>query len=277
MRTPLRYPGGKNRLAGFLGRVIGDLGMESVTYLEPYAGGAGAGLSLLYSGAVQKVVINDLDTRMWCFWKAATESSEEFAAKLGSIPLTVDEWRRQREIYKRADDCDWFTLGFATFYLNRTNRSGILNAGVIGGLEQGGKYKIDARFNRAVLAETIRWIGSRRASIEVHSLDGVQFLTERLGLPDTFAYIDPPYFDKGSFLYLNSFTHDAHTGLAELLKSKRSSSWVLTYDDVPTIRSLYRGMHQGTFSLPYSAHKVEVATERMVLSDDVAAISWVMA
>lgn len=275
VHTPLRYPGGKTRLAGFLQRVIEQGGWRGCTYVEPYAGGAGAALSLLHGNTVSHIRINDLDPCLNAFWSAATQHSAQLLTKVEQTPLTVEEWRRQRAIYQERDTSDPVKLGFATFYLNRTNRSGIMNAGVIGGQAQASRYKMNARYNKAGLRSRLEWIGSSADRITVTDRDGVELLEEVVAAEGVFCYIDPPYFDKGSYLYMNSLTRDSHARLADVLRRARTSLWVLTYDDVAEIRKLYRGLYQGTFSLPYSAHAVSLATERMVLSDPVAALDTV--
>jgi DNA adenine methylase len=225
---------------------------------------------------VPRLHINDLDPAIFAFWISVTEHSADFLALFDQVELTLEEWHRQREVYRVADLSDPVALGYATFFLNRTNRSGVMNAGVIGGQLQNGRYRIDARFNRAQLRQKLEWIGREADRIEVTNRDGLAVLAESMSDPGMFSYIDPPYYDKGSFLYLNSLAEDSHRSLAALLKESRDKLWVLTYDDVPAIRELYRGLHQGTFALPYSAHRATVATERMVLSDAVAALDGVM-
>lgn len=277
IHTPFRYPGGKSRLTGFLRRIVETAGWQHCTYLEPYAGGAGAALALLHEEVVPSVVINDLDPRIYAFWVAITAHGVDFLARFDSHDITLDEWHRQRDIYRASDASRPVELGFATFFMNRTNRSGIMNAGVIGGQKQAGTYKVDARFNRDELRRKLAWISDNAEKIKVSNSDGVELLTEALKDDKVFAYIDPPYFDKGSFLYMNSFAVEGHAALASILREARKARWVLTYDDVNEVRRLYRGLYQGTYSLPYSAHQASLAKERMVLSDPVADIDWVMA
>lgn len=278
VHTPLRYPGGKTRLTGFLRRVIEGGGWSGCMYVEPYAGGAGAALSLLHDEVVPRVVINDLDPSIHAFWTAVTIHNKAFLARFDATELTLDEWHVQREIYRSGDaSSDPVELGFATFFLNRTNRSGIMNAGVIGGQAQAGRYKLDARFNRADLRDKLAWLGDAADSITVSNRDGLEVIAEAVASDRVFCYIDPPYYDKGSFLYMNSFAEESHAALASVLRESRAGRWVLTYDDVPQIRKLYFGLYQGTFSLPYSAHRASLAKERMVLSDPVAALDGVMA
>lgn len=270
--SPLRYPGGKASLADFFESTIEALGLNTPTYVEPYAGGAGAGLDLLYRGVVNRVVINDLDKSIYSVWSSMLNQTDAFLNRLETIPLTVDEWKRQREIYRARDDkdIDPLDLGFATFYLNRTNRSGVLRGGIIGGLQQAGTYKLDARFNRATLRARIEQLAAHRSKIYVSHQDGVVRLRHWLPRENVFAYVDPPYYYKGSFLYLNSFNDRQHADLAALLNALADANWVLTYDMADEIKALYPNRKTLDFNLHYSAHRREVASELMVVSNTVA-------
>jgi DNA adenine methylase len=268
--SPLRYPGGKAALAGFFADIITRLGIRSPTYVEPYAGGAGAGIVLLQRDLVKKLVINDVDPAVYCFWKSVTEQPSEFADKVVDASLTVEEWRRQQAIYRQADESDPLALGFAFFYLNRTNRSGILNAGPIGGVRQTGNYKIDARYNRDQLAKRITRIGAMSDRITVSSVDGMAVIRQHLRRKTSFIYIDPPYVDMGGSLYLNAFTHRDHADLGRLLDDGRDGNWVLTYDPSDFIRRIYRSHDVRDYQLSYSAHRAGKAQELLIPSHTVA-------
>lgn len=268
--SPLRYPGGKSALAGLFADLIQALDIQDPVYVEPYAGGAGAGIALLREGLVSRLVINDIDPAVHAFWKAATENNAEFVERVRAVPLDVDEWRRQRETY-RAGTGDVIDLGFAFFYLNRTNRSGVLNAGVIGGNDQSGNYKIDARFNRETLAERLEAIGGLSDRIQVTDLDGRSVIRQYGADPSAFLYIDPPYVQAGSRLYLNSFDGRDHEALAQIVRSVESAHWLMTYDVAPLIRHLYSDFFQCELELNYSARHPGRASELLVASPDVAA------
>jgi DNA adenine methylase len=180
--------------------------------------------------------------------------------------LSVREWSRQKEIYSNKPE-DSFEFGFATFYLNRTNRSGVLNGGPIGGMDQSGNYKIDARFNRPALCERIRVIGLHASKIKVTNYDGARVIRKYAPQADALIYADPPYFDKAGSLYLNSFEAADHSALASCLNDYHDSRWVLTYDDVPQVGELYQDRRSRLFSLNYSAHRVVKAQEIMIFSD----------
>lgn len=266
MASPLRYPGGKGALYSRLRKVIRDNDLAGCTYVEPFAGGAGAGLNLLVTGQVSKVVINDLDPAISAFWTSLVTDPDAMIARIKKVPLTVKEWRRQKDIYS-AGDADTTSRGFATFYLNRTNRSGVLNGGPIGGLDQTGNYLIDARFNRESLAERVRTLGLFRDRITVTSLDGRAVARKHASRANTFVYVDPPYFEKAGSLYMNYFRADDHAALAKDLNAKAGGHWLLTYDAVPQVDDLYGSRRIRRFGLNYSAHRVTKAIEVAVLSD----------
>lgn len=266
--SPLRYPGGKGLLYSRLRTIIRENNLTSSVYVEPYAGGAGAALALLVSGQVERIAINDLDPAVFAFWNAVVTQPDEFTALLKSVELSVDEWERQREIYLTSARDDYLTLGFATFYLNRTNRSGVLNGGPIGGKDQTGNYKIDARFNRAGLTERIRLIALHAGRIAVTNEDGLRVIERYSDRDDALIYADPPYFEKAGSLYLNAFRDSDHRALAGCLKDVQRAKWILTYDNVPQVAELYSDLRRRLFALNYSAHRVMKASEIMVFSSD---------
>jgi len=270
--SPLRYPGGKAALAGFFGDIIQALGIEHARYIEPYAGGVGAGIALLREGIVKDLVINDIDPAVYAFWKSAVENNDRLVERVASTPLTVAEWQKQREIYRTRDESDLLKLGFAFFFLNRTNRSGILNAGVIGGQRQDGNYKIDARFNRATLVSRLTAIGGLADRITVSDLDGRTVIQRYASDDHAFMYIDPPYVQAGSQLYLNAFDGRDHKALASVVNAVDTAHWLMTYDTAPLIQNLYREQFQCRLELTYSARYPGRAEELLVASPSVSEI-----
>lgn len=267
--SPLRYPGGKTILFPFFEQKIAESGLRDITYVEPFAGGAGAAIALLFSEAVDRIVINDLDKALYAFWRSAIFDSERFIEAIRSRPVTVKEWRKQKEIYedKRAAR---FERGFATFFLNRTNVSGILNGGPIGGLDQTGNWKVDARYNRKGLIQRIRDIAEYRNRITVTNEDGVDLASQYLRQKNTFIYLDPPYYEKGADLYLNFYVKNDHARLARKLNAHADAPWLLTYDNRVEIRRLYPNRRKVNFSLSYNAYERRDGRELMILSDRLA-------
>lgn len=265
--TPLRYPGGKSKLGPLLGAILKRNRLLDATYAEPYAGGAGAALFLLFRGWASRIHLNDIDPAVVSFWRAILTHPEKFAKLIETVPLTVAEWERQRDVYRSAEV--GFGLGFAFFYLNRTNRSGIMNGGVIGGKEQTGEWKIDARFPRETLATRVRAIAGLRRAVTVERTDALEFLSTiaRQKARKQFVYLDPPYYHKGSALYLNSYTPADHQRIARRL-GRLSTPWVLTYDDCAETRALYATHRIHRSDVSYSALENKRGSEIMVLHPD---------
>lgn len=263
--SPLRYPGGKGKLEPFMELLIRQTGHLGGTYVEPFAGGAGIALELLKKGIVSDIVINDLDKGIYSFWRAILTETDRFINNIRNVELSIDEWNRQREII---DDCSRYSyeLGFATFYLNRTNRSGIIKGGVIGGIEQAGNWRMDARFNREALIERIVKIASRKNHIHLYNKDVNSFIQNYLPKyqQNAFVYFDPPYFDKGKQLYLNFFSYDDHVRIERMINNQVNCDWVITYDDVQEIADIYQNHILKRFDLNYSAAVKRKASEIII-------------
>ena len=263
--SPLRYPGGKGKLEPFMELLIRQTGHLGGTYVEPFAGGAGIALELLEKGIVSDIVINDLDKGIYSFWRAILTETDRFINNIRNVELSIDEWNRQREII---DDCSRYSyeLGFATFYLNRTNRSGIIKGGVIGGIEQAGNWRMDARFNKEALIERIVKIASRKNHIHLYNKDVNSFIQNYLPKyqQNAFVYFDPPYFDKGKQLYLNFFSYDDHVRIERMINNQVNCDWVITYDDVQEIADIYQNHILKRFDLNYSAAVKRKASEIII-------------
>jgi DNA adenine methylase len=265
--SPLRYPGGKGRLAQFIIDLIEMNGLTGGHYVEPYAGGAGIAISLLYLEYVSHVHLNDLDRSVHAFWRSVIDQPEALCKLILDTPITVDEWHRQKAVQAMAD-ADTLLLGFSTFYLNRTNRSGIISARVIGGMAQAGAWKLDARFNKAALIQRVAKIASYAPRISLCNMDAAAFLkgpVRRLPL-STLVYLDPPYFAKGQKLYENNYNHADHAALAALV-AKIKQRWIVSYDDAAPIRQFYSAFRQQSFGLNYSAQARYKGSEIMVFCD----------
>jgi DNA adenine methylase len=242
-------------MANLIAQIRSKNGLGTSRIVEPFAGGAGASLNLLFREEVPRVHLNDADPAIHDFWWAITNQTTRFLRRLNDTPLTIAEWCKQRDLYKdKSGRVSRSARGFATFYLNRTNRSGIvMNGGPIGGHSQAGKWKLDARFNKAELSRRIESIAANKDRISLSCEDGRSTLT-RLSDSSTFFFIDPPYFEKGGLLYLNSLDPRYHEQLATQLRSMRNTAWVTTYDDCPQIRRLYDGWATvRPFGLQYAA------------------------
>ena len=268
--SPLRYPGGKGKLAPFMGLMINKMNIQNGTYIEPFAGGAGVALMLLMEGYVDNIVINDYDKAIYSVWRAIVSEPENLVDRILHTPVDIEEWKKQKEIYVGQNSKYSLDLAFATFFLNRTNRSGILKGGPIGGFEQTGNYGIDARYNAEKLVERIRAIAKHKKHIKVYNKEIVSFIEHVLpGYgQNTLTYFDPPYFKKGPELYKNFFDKEDHVKIARLILSGVPGNWIITYDDTPEIIELYKQQCIRRYDLNYSAANTGKSSEVIVFNDD---------
>ena len=267
--SPLRYPGGKWRWRHYFQRIISLNQLAGSTYVEPYAGGASLALSLLFDGSVSEIYLNDLDRSLFAFWHSVVKHNREFVKRVAKTRICVAEWERQKEVHRQRDSADLFDLGFATFYLNRTNRSGVLNAGVIGGKDQRGEWKIDARFNRKDLMERLQRVGENADRIHVTGLDALEFVSSVVpALPrSTLVYLDPPYYEKGRDLYFNAYGHGDHASVKRAVSKFIKQNWIVSYDDIRPVRALYAKFRSRRVTLQYSARDSRAGREVLFFSD----------
>lgn len=252
MLTPLRYPGGKAKLGAWLAHLLRHNNING-TYIEAYAGGAGAAIYLLSNRYVENIIINDLDPAIFSFWSSVVNNSESFIDLIMKTPVTMEEREKQKAIYLQPLKHTELELGFATFFLNRTNRSGIIKGGVIGGKNQDGKYKIDARYTKDNLAKRVQDISSMKDRISIHSEDALKFLNSIHPSENSLINLDPPYYNKGSQLYSNFYKHDDHVSISNLIHRIKTPT-IITYDNCDEIQEIYEEHSSLTFNIIYSSH-----------------------
>ncbi len=269
--TPLRYPGGKTQLTPFVTALLRKNDLLQSVYCEPFAGGAGIACRLLINGTVSEVWINDIDPAIHAFWHSVLYSTDALCERIERVNVNMTEWQRQRRV-QGDGRASVLSLGFSTLFLNRTNRSGILRGGVIGGKDQKGTYPIDCRFDRDDLVRKIRRIALYREQIRLTCLDARLYIGSALKkLPShALVNVDPPYYRAGPDLYTNSYQHKDHVALARTVRSM-PHRWMLTYDDADEIRAMYPGLRQFRKTLTYYAQVKRAAAELLVLSDSLVA------
>jgi DNA adenine methylase len=270
--TPLRYPGGKGQLANFIKLLIKKNELVNGCYAEVYAGGAAVAMSLLVEGYVSQVVINDIDPALYSFWVAVLNQPDELSKLINDTPVNIFEWNRQKAIQADQVNHSLLELAFSTFFLNRTNRSGILKGGVIGGKDQSGIWKLDARYNKTGLISRIHRIAEYAYKIRVLNLDAAKFIKTVIPkLPrNTFVFLDPPYYVKGKGLYEHHYIHKDHVRIAKLVKTHVRRPWLISYDDTTEVRQLYSGYRQQSYKLSYSAQDRYKGAEILIYSNRLA-------
>ncbi len=267
--SPLRYPGGKNRLSKFIAKICIE---NEITghYIEPYAGGASVALFLLFEGIIKKITINDKDRSIYAFWYSVLNYPNELSKLVENTNVCIGNWKKQREVQKNKNKSNLLKLGFSTLFLNRTNFSGIMSGGVIGGLEQKGKFKMDCRFNKKELVSRIFRISEKSKDIRLYNKDALKLVSEiKRGnnSENTFFYFDPPYYVKGSSLYMHYYKEKDHKLVSSKIRNIKESYWIVSYDNVPEIERLYYGFRKKEYSFNHTAHKSKKGNEILFFSD----------
>lgn len=264
--SPLRYPGGKNRIYAFVESMVKENGCVGGGYAEPYAGGAGVALRLLISGVVKDAYINDYDRAIYAFWWAVLNMTDELCQWIETVPITMETWDKCKEIQGSKATANLFDLAQSTLFLNRTNMSGIIKGGPIGGRAQTGTYKLNARFNRGSLIDKIQLIANYKDKIHIENLDALEFV-ESLRCRNVFIYFDPPYFKKGHELYMNYYKEDDHVALKRCVE-KSKKRWMLSYDEHDYILKLYSKYSTAVYTIAQSTSN-RIGKEILVFSSQV--------
>lgn len=269
--SPLRYPGGKGRLSTFIQQAFEQNGLVDGCYVEPYAGGAAVGVSLLQLEYASCIYLNDINKPIYYFWEAVLNDTDELCKMISDKSVTVDEWKRQRNVLRNFRHHSRVSVGFATFFINRTNRSGIIHTGgLIGGYNQTGQWKLDARYNKQQLISRIQGIALYSNRIRVFNKDAEIFIDQiEPTLPrKTLMFLDPPYYEQGHRLYENHYSPVDHARVARMVKTGLRTKWIVSYDNHPEIRKAYAGCRRMVYSLPYSAGDKYEGSEVMFFSHD---------
>jgi DNA adenine methylase len=268
--SPLRYPGGKNKLSSFLAKICVDNQIHG-HYVEPFAGGASVALFLLLEGYVQNITINDKDRSIYAFWHSVINDCEKLCELITVTEVNSENWSIQRQVQRDKDTVSLLELGFSTLFLNRTNRSGIIKAGMIGGVNQAGEYKIDCRFNKEDIISRIRLIASNKDYINLCNMDANDLVDKVLAtaeLSNTIFYFDPPYYLKAESLYMNYYKDEHHQEICEKIKSIQDVHWIVSYDDHKFINDLYHEFDTKRYSFNHSAFSAREGREVLFFSPD---------
>lgn len=266
--SPLRYPGGKNKLAGFLAHICISNNING-HYVEPYAGGASVALFLLLEGIVNKITINDKDRSIYAFWYSVLYRTRMLCELIEKTDITIEEWRKQKTIQRNKDNACLLDLGFSTLFLNRTNRSGIINGGPIGGIEQKGDYLIDCRFNKEEIIKRIKQIARMKRNIKVYNKDAIRLISKiqkDAENGNVIFYFDPPYYLKASSLYMNHYKENNHKKVSEKIKNINNVKWIVSYDNVPEIKKLYSDCVKKEYSFKHTAYNSRIGEEILFFS-----------
>lgn len=270
--SPLRYPGGKALMATYISGVLEENLLAGCTFFEPYAGGASVSLELLRLGFIGQAVLVERDPLVYAFWWCVFNDAEALCAAIAACPVSIETWQTLQPT-RNVDDpskCDFslLQLGVAGLFFNRTNFSGILGAGPIGGGKQKSIYKINCRFNKEKLISKIQALSKFSDRVAIHFGDAISFMrtnAEQISAGFSFVYIDPPYYVQGKKLYRHYYNDKDHVALAEFIRAQ-GYPWLLSYDDHPRIRELYADNRMQPIYLDYKV-KSNRTVQELVISN----------
>jgi len=269
--SPLRYPGGKNKLSEFIAKICIDSNING-HYVEPYCGGASVALFLLFEGYVNHITINDKDRSIHAFWHCVLNKPNELIKLIRETEVSAENWKIQKEVQNRKATAPLIELGFSTLFLNRTNRSGVIKGGMIGGKAQDGEYKIDCRFNKDVIIKKIIDIANRSNDISLRNEDALLLIDNIELAPNptnTIIYFDPPYYLKADSLYMNYYKELDHKIVSERIKAIQNVNWIVSYDNHEVIRNLYKPYLAKEYSFNHSAHSARQGQEILFFSSNI--------
>ncbi|MFF2855578.1 DNA adenine methylase [Peribacillus sp. NPDC058002] len=271
--SPLRYPGGKNKTYDYVKQLI--LQNNCTTYIEPFAGGAAVAINLLLEGIVKKTIINDYDRSIYALWYSILNHPKELINLIIDTEITIDEWHLQKEVQKNKATASLLSLGFSTLFLNRTNRSGIIKAGIIGGKNQNGLYPMDCRFPKEKLVEKINSISNLKNQIELYNLDALDFIDQVIKKTrKSFTFFDPPYYNKGPSLYTNFYENKDHLELSKKIQNDlKNRKWIVTYDNALEIKEMYSNLDFLEYYLNYSVQDKKKGIEYMFFSSNTKTVN----
>ncbi len=268
--SPLRYPGGKNKLAAFIAKICIENSISGV-YVEPYAGGASVGLFLLFEGFVNKIIINDKDRSIYAFWHSVLNNHTKLCKLIDQTEVTMESWYELREVQKHKEKVGLLELGFSTLFMNRTNRSGIINGGPIGGYKQESEYSLDCRFNKEDIKKRIKAIAKRRNDIKLYKKDALKLIDKierEADKENTIFYFDPPYYLKANSLYMNHYENENHKIVSDRIKNIKNIKWIVSYDNVTEIQRLYSGFEKKEYSFKHTAYQIREGKEVLFFSNN---------
>ena len=265
-----RYAGGKSKLRELIIQRLVDIGKPCcLEYREPFFGGGSVGLNyfrhrdkygklFVSRPNFSRLWINDRDYGISCLWTSVIKYPQELCAKVRAFTPSVEAFYDIKNellslVHASEDVVD---IGFRKLAIHQISYSGLgtMSGGPLGGASQQSKYGIGCRWSPEYICKQIMKIHYEFSHLTVHSEKCTDYDFQDL-ITDTsvpaLLYLDPPYYVKGNVLYQEKFSCEDHTRLATLLHETKHC-WLLSYDDCPEIRELYKWAHLESVDVNYS-------------------------
>ena len=243
----LRWPGGKSKFVGQLLSYCNPDKMEN--FVEPFAGGASVGLSLLLAGKVKELFLNDIDFGVYSLFQLIKDMPEVLIDRIRRFVPTKEAYYRARQrVNENYFGLDMVDAAWNLLIVNRLAFSGITKANCMS--------EPESRWSAHTLIKRIENIHRVNTHIHVSCMDACGLIEEMYWRPNTTIFIDPPYKIKGKNLYVNYYTDKNHYELSNLLedlyRGMPGADMLITYDDCEFIKEIYEIPDIITVSRTYS-------------------------
>lgn len=247
MIGPISYIGGKRAIAN---QIIATF-PKHTTYVEVFAGGAQV---LFHKEPSEVEIINDLDGEIVNFFRICQSHFEELVRYLRFMVVG----RAWHALLKATDPASLTDVQRASRFLYLLKNS---YAGLVLRLNYKCHVIQPPGFNPERMPKLLEETHKRLARVQIECLPYEKVL-EKFDRAQTLFYLDPPYYARK--LYRYNLNHDDFVKMADRL-ARLKGKFVLSLNDTPEVREIFREFKMKVIELPYTAQKVAGKRFREVL------------
>ncbi len=237
--SPFRYPGGKTWLVPEIRNWLRSARRMPDVFVEPFAGGAMAGLTAAAEELAYSVVLSELDEDVASVWATIFDGTEREISWLCNRILEFEVSLENVQAVLTEEPSTLRAKAFRTLIKNRMQRGGIMAAGA--GLVKTGEAGrgLNSRWYPETLSKRIGLLRTLRDRVSFQRCDAFQTIQQFIANPNAFFFIDPPYTAGGKKAGKRLYTHSEvdHEALFSLMAISRGSV-MMTYDDTKEVRQM---------------------------------------
>ncbi len=249
----LRYPGGKSKVAS----LIVDQFPEMTSYWEPMVGGGAVFQEVRRRFPKIPCTIGDRYEHLVAFWRDLRDQPMKLINELFQISREYESVAARKQLFQefKKEGPGRYLRGTWFFYLNRCSFSGTTEAGgfsASAAMERFTKSSISKLNAGALLLKGV--------DIQCTSV----FDTLKMVPWGGMVYLDPPYVNADALYgFREELHHFDHQGLSDLVKTHHYP-FILSYDESPAIRDIWKWADISTLSVPYGMGLTKRAEELII-------------
>lgn len=234
------WMGGKRRLA----KHILPIFPEHTCYVEPFAGGGA--LFFMRDEPAKVEVLNDFNGELVNLYRVVQHHLEEFVKqfKWALISRQMFQWEKTKRPETLTD-------------IQRAARFYYLQKQAFGGKVDGQTFGVATttapKLNLLRIEEELSAAHLRLSRVYVENLHWADCIA-RYDRPHSLFYLDPPYWETAG--YGNPFGIEEYVRIAEVMRTSQGKS-ILSINDHPDIREIFKGFAFDVVGIQYSVGKVE--------------------